>query len=234
MKLIGFSSAALYHIYPRISKETFNVFRNIGGNAIELMCPPEGLEILENEIEKSDLSGFDYISLHTPREILSSGNIDEIKRALRRIEKINEKFEFQCIVVHPDGINDFDIFKNYNFKISIENEDNSKSSGQTVNDIKKILDKYDFGMVLDLNHCYVNDNSMNLARSFLAEFKDKIREIHISGNIEFHDPLHISRQQAIIDAMPRIDFPFIIESKCKDIEQAKKEFDFINTLMNKQ
>lgn len=230
MKKIGFSTGAFYKILPRASIETIEMIRNIGCNAIEFSPEFEQLENFTKVIKTEDLKGFEYVSLHTPQKLFEL-KPDETLEGLKWIEEIYRVLNLNCVVIHPHNFVNFDIFKGFSFPIGIENEDNRKSSGQTVAEMAKILKANNFGMVLDLNHCYVNDNSMDLADSFVKNFSNKIKEVHVSGFTELHDPLYISKQESIIQSILKLDFPFIIESKCRNIEEAKKEFDFVNNLI---
>lgn len=230
MKKIGFSTGAFYKILPRVSVKTIEIIRNIGCNAIEFSPEFEQLENFTKVIKAEDLKGFGYVSLHAPKKLFKL-EPSETLEGLKWIEEIYQTLNLSCVVVHPHNFDNFDILKGFSFPVGIENEDNRKPSGQTVKEMAKILKANNFGIVLDLNHCYVNDNSMNLADSFVSNFSDKIKEIHISGFTKLHDPLYISKQESIINSIPRLDVPFIIESKCENIEEAQKEFDFINNLI---
>lgn len=71
---------------------------------------------------------------------------------------------------------------------------------------------------------------MFLADNLILEFRDRIREIHLSGYKIFHEPLHQTGQVEIIKACKEINVPIIIESTFEasdGIEGIKKEFDYI-------
>lgn len=84
-----------------------------------------------------------------------------INRLLSKLVKINKKYNIQNNVFHVDRIKNWDIFLDYNtLPISIENMDNRKNFGKSIKDISFILEKYNFNLTLDLQHCFVNDSSM--------------------------------------------------------------------------
>jgi len=81
-------------------------------------------------------------------------------------------------------------------------------------DIQSILDKYNFGLTLDLQHCFVNDPTMKLAQDLQMKFHGRIVEYHISGFEEKapHYPLYETRQDIIIESLIYKTIPIIIES----------------------
>ncbi|MEK9130070.1 MAG: hypothetical protein AAB526_01575, partial [Patescibacteria group bacterium] len=64
----------------------------------------------------------------------------------------------------------------------------------------------------------------------IKEFKDIIKEIHLSGYEIFHDPLYRTKQAEIIKYCKKLDVPIIIEStfeKSDDAEVVAKEYNYI-------
>ena len=63
-----------------------------------------------------------------------------------------------------------------------------------------------------------------------GEFKNIIKEIHLSGYETLHDPLYKTKQVEIIKYCRELNVPIIIESIFEEsdgIEGVKKEFDYI-------
>ena len=97
--------------------------------------------------------------------------------------------------------------------VGIENMDNRKNSFQGWIEIKKVLDEYpDFKLVLDVNHLYGNDSSLENAKDFYRELGDKISEIHLSGYLGYHEPISETKQLEILKGIQNLNVPIIVES----------------------
>ncbi|MEF8847312.1 MAG: hypothetical protein V5A57_02715 [Candidatus Paceibacterota bacterium] len=228
--IIGFSSGDFHRIFSK--KEDASLFENIDCwdyslvNAIELNCARKEIidYFLNHEI---NLSFLDYISVHGPN--LSSLSSDKLKKTLLNLEEINKKYKIDNFIFHVNGEVNWQLIKDsITSPISVENMDNHKIGGRTVEQIRKIVNKYGFNVTLDLQHCYTNDKSMELADQFHNEFGDKIVEYHLSGfRSEFpHYPLFKTEQDKIIDSLSK-DIPIIIESTFDQKKEIKKELDYI-------
>ena len=232
--VIGFNNGVFYRLgFDRLSEKIINAFRINNVNAIEFSCINE--KIIDNLLNASpkDYKCFEYISVHAPD--INYG-INEIShRILKKIKKISRLFNVQNIIIHPDVVDDWSIFNDYNsLPISIENMDERKKFGKTVSDIKTLLNKYNFGFTLDLQHCFVNDNKMKLAEDFQELFKSRIVEYHISGydkNLSHH-PLYKTKQDIIIKSLKRNDIPIIIESNFDQLDDIKHELAYIKDKIN--
>ena len=218
-KLIGFSTGFLWHTYPRASKAVIKICKNMGCNAIALHCPIEEFYLMD-ELEQDDLKDFDFIAFHSP---CGTENPD----ILNTIQGFHNRLQFDVVTIHPNEIENWDDLKSYDMPFSVENMDNRKKVGRTLESMKKIMSQNDYMVTLDINHCYVNDPTLKLAEDLWNKFKDKISHFHLSGYEERHDPLVVTNQTKFIDFVKDKDRPIIIESVCENIEQAKKEFNFI-------
>jgi hypothetical protein len=223
---LGFSTGSLHKVYENISKENFEVFRSLGCNAIEIYClDDKDLEKLILEIKPGDLGGFSYVSLHAPM-------ITNIE-TLELLQKAHDIFHFNLVVIHPDEIESWNIFSKFTFPFAIENMDWKKEIGKYLESMQDIFSKIDAPMVFDVNHCYTNDPSLRLAHDMAEMFKDKIKEIHLSGFEKYHEPLFKTKQLEILQAIPDKNVPIIIESECETIEDVKKELDYIKKFLER-
>ncbi|MCK4355104.1 hypothetical protein KAW43_01990 [Candidatus Parcubacteria bacterium] len=220
-RLIGFSTGILYHTYPSASKEMIQICKNMGCDIIELNCPVERFDLMD-KLKQSDLRDFKFVSFHLPCGV-SSKNFEFLKK----VQSFHNKLKFDEVVVHPDVIEDWNVLKLFNLPFSIENMDEKKKIGRTLESMKKIMSQNDYNVTLDINHCYVNDPTLKLAEDLWDEFKGRISHFHLSGYEKSHDPLIVTKQTSFIDFMKNKDRPIIIESVCKDLNQAKKEFNYI-------
>ena len=228
--LIWFGNWDLYrlekHKYERFEENHIKYFKVWIANIIELQCINEDMIdfLINNYI---DLSYFSRISLHSPN--LEWHWVSE--RILWKIRIIVDKFNIKNVVIHPDQIENFDIFENFkDLPLSIENMDDEKSFGQMVEDIWPILDKYNFlWLTLDLQHCFVNDNSMKIAKDFHNKYSDRIVEYHISWYNEkfIHYKLYETKQNDIIKSWIKKDIPTIIESTFDHPNELQKELNYI-------
>lgn len=177
-------------------------------------------------------------SLHAPKHIYK--NDEASHNILKSIETICNRFPIKNIVIHPDNVADRSIFKQYmHLPFSIENMDERKHCGKSVEDIKKILDENpQLSLTLDLQHCFVNDPTMELAKDFHRILWHKIVQYHISwyNPKHFHYPLFKTHQDIIISHLQRSDLPIIIESTFDEEGELQKEIAYIKKVisMNEQ
>lgn len=224
--LLGFSTGCLYKTHERVARETFEVIHALGCNAIEIACKNESeLEKLITQISPVDLAGFSYISLHAPGMLRGD--------ALELLKKAHNIFDFKAIVIHPDEVENWNMLTKYNLPFAIENMDWRKDIGKYLESMQDIFAKFDGPMTLDLNHCYTNDPSMNLAKDMVATFGERIYEIHLSGFEHFHEPLFRTKQDEIMEAIWDKSLPIIIESGCETIEDAKRELEYVKNFLER-
>ena len=228
---IGFSTGCLYKTHDPLAAETFAVFGKMGCNAIEIAWNVGGFDELEKiaKIKPEDLAGFEYVSIHATS--FDDFNETEIVAMLQKLTEINDKLKFKAVVLHPYETMNWDIFRQFDLPFMIENMDWRKDFGKYVDSLEDIFSKFNAPMVLDLNHCYTNDPSMRLAQDMVETFGGRIEEIHLSGFETFHEPLFKTKQTEILQAIPDKRLPIIIESGCENVEEAKKEFEYVKNFL---
>jgi hypothetical protein len=212
-------------------RERINIYKELGCKAVEISCidaEDERRWAGINELTSEDLALFDYISLHAPALNFMYANNDATMRVLGTIQNWYERLHFKYAIIHPDRVADWGVFKGYSFPIATENMDSRKEIGRTVESLSDIFAKINIPLVLDMNHCYVNDTSMNLAAEMYSAFKDRIVQIHVSGFRELHDPLYQTRQSEIIKAIPDKNLPIVIESYCPTADDIRAEYKYIH------
>lgn len=230
---IGFSNGSFYRIEidprDRFTQEYINRLRAKGeANAIELHCINEEAINVLIEDKDTSLSGFEFISLHTPSVAYAKN--EKSRKILDKMRVLVGKYKINNLVFHTDTVLDWGVFDEYkDLPISIENMDDRKKSGKSVEDVRAILEKHDFGLTLDLQHCFVNDESLQLALDFQEEFGDRIVEYHISGFNEnfLHYSLFKTKKDQIISALLKKDLPIIIESTFDEFGEEIKELEYI-------
>ncbi|HKL44583.1 MAG TPA: hypothetical protein VJ892_04900 [Candidatus Absconditabacterales bacterium] len=226
--LIGFNNGDLYRVIePSYDEKLLNILYSEKTKALELHFDTLGdLEDLIN-LKESIYNRFEYLSLHAPD---LKGDI-ETEKILLKLRDVCQKMDIKNIVMHPHEVKNWDIFKDFqDIPLSIENMDENKPFGQNIEDLGPILDKHKFlGLTLDLQHCFVNDNSMKIADEFHEKYGDRIVEYHISGyNTEYlHYGLYYTKQDEIIKSLKKKNIPIIIESTLNSVDDLEKEVDYI-------
>jgi len=231
-RIIGFGNGDFWKLHTKETQLFDNAFlkslNDVKTNAVELHCRDvESLDfLLQNDIDS--LNSFEFISVHA-LDLAYDDNNDS-HGVLQKIEQICIKYNTKNVVFHTDKVQNWDVIAQYTkIPISIENMDDRKPFGRTLEDVNSILEKYDFGLTLDLQHCFVNDATMKLAQDFQKKFKNRIVEYHISGfkEVVLHYPLYKTKQDIIIDSLMYKDVPIIIESVFDAFGEEKDELQYI-------
>lgn len=232
--LLGFSTGCLHKTHDRLSRETFDVFRKMGCDAIELSCIDIESAAKILGFSQEDFSGFQHVSIHAPSfDALDPEGVKKYKELLDIFDQAAGKIRIDAVVFHPDEIADWTMFDDRKFPVALENMDWRKERGKYAESMREIFAKKDALMVLDLNHCYTNDPSMRLAQEMNEAFNIRISEIHLSGFEHFHEPLFRTGQTEILESIPKRNLPIIIESVCDTVEDAEKEFEYVKSFLRK-
>jgi len=230
---IGFSTGCFYKFCHPVSLQAVHLAKKSGATIIEIQAG--SLERLKKlgELDADIFSSFKRASLHLPGALpFRYGKNSKTVELLDRINAEQEKFHFNAIILHPDAVDDWDIFKKYDLPILVENMDNRKHFGKTTSDLQKVFSRFDTKICLDVNHIFTNDKSMRLTQDFIQTFFGRISEIHISGYKTLHDPLFKTRQNFIVDSIKGLDVPVIIESAFDDEREITKEFFYIKNRLS--
>jgi hypothetical protein len=226
---LGFSTGAFHNFLNPVSRETIDICLSFKLDAIEISCMrAEDIEQLRGLYEEGLSPYFSHISLHAPTRKIKYGDNSVCLSVLEKIWEAHLHLDFNAVIIHPDLVEDFSVFKDCPLPIAFENMDCRKIFGRNPEDFEFIFNLIDSKLVLDLNHCYTNDISLELARKFKQDFNDRICEYHLSGYKQYHELLHVTRQSQLIGAIPeKGTVPIIIESCCFNLTQATKELRYI-------
>jgi len=235
MKPIGFSHQVLFRSRDPYTKENLQFFINCGCAAVEINFHHSDDAPLLKKIMPF-IQDFDYISLHAPGNLRYRLN-EETRSLLQKMAHFYTKARAQLTVVHPDIVDNLEVFKEFPLNWAIENMDNEKNCFRDVADLRKFFAAHpDWNFVFDISHAVANDLSLSLASDMMAEFGRRVAEIHLSGHKIFHDPLHRTKQTKIMDCCHGFDVPIIIESTFAEHDGFKaiqKEFDYIRSYLLK-
>jgi hypothetical protein len=232
---IGFGNGNFWRLnrddFERFDERLIQIFLDAKSRALELHC--RSAETLQFLLEKNIpiIKKFDHVSMHMPDLIFD----DDIQthNALNMTVKVCNKYKICNVVFHADKVRRWDVIGSYDIPVSIENMDGNKDFGNTIEDIKSILDHHNFGLTLDLQHCFAVDPTMQTAMEFQGLYKDRIVEYHISGHDEekLHWPLFKTKQDIIIRSLLYPEIPIIIESEFENYDEAGKELNYIKSRM---
>jgi hypothetical protein len=205
---IGFSTGA---IAKGDFRRGLDVNRRAGAvEAVELSALREGeLFALLEAIPSLDLSAFAYVSFHAPSKL---ADLDE-SALLEALRSLPPDWP---IVAHPEVIIS-DAWHSLGARLCIENMDNRKTTGRTVDEMAELLERFpDAGFCLDVGHARQVDPTMNVAVAMLRAFRHRLRQLHVSevGPQGEHLPMSRLAQIAfarLVRYLPE-DCPIIIES----------------------
>jgi endonuclease IV len=227
---IGFSTGCFYKIADD-QVVRLEMIRELGIKTAELMLNDPHY-VFDLDIAKvSKISrDFEHLSIHAPVRIdFSYGNGSKSEQAvIARLEKICSLIDITVVVFHPDTIVDFEVVGGWNFPVALENSDWRKVIGKTFRSMKMLIKKAQVPMVLDVNHIFSNDRSMESFENYTDEFGEHIAEFHVSGfdKEKLHIPLHSVDQKNLAAVLPFVrqhGAPIIIESA---FEKEDGESDF--------
>jgi hypothetical protein len=95
----------------------------------------EELPALFYGIDELDLNDFSYISIHAPSEIKPN----EEESVVEMLESLSRRG--WPIILHPDAVHDFSLWRELGSFLCIENMDKRKSTGRNVKELSQIFEK---------------------------------------------------------------------------------------------
>jgi hypothetical protein len=221
-RIIGFSTGA-------IAKGDFRravaVLEHAHVRVIELSALREHeLPDLVRYLPALDRSGFNYISVHAPTNFQDLQECDVIA-LLQSIASTRLP-----VVVHPDAIRCFELWKPFGGRLLVENMDKRKPVGRSASELQVVFDKLpEAGLCFDVAHARQVDPSMIESAQILKSFGDRLRQVHASGvtTRSFHGLISAAASSAfgsIAHLIPN-SVPIILESPV-DESMIQAEIDF--------
>jgi Xylose isomerase-like TIM barrel len=162
-----------------------------------------------------------YIAFHAPTDCLDErALVDSLKSITERGFNI---------VVHPDTIRDVSLWRQLGDRLCIENMDSRKATGRTARELRGFFDKLPQAkLCFDVAHARQVDPTMTEAARILAEFGDRLAQVHLSevNGKGKHFPMSFVAKRAykrLADVLSSV--PVILESPVDEagIEQEIKE-----------
>jgi hypothetical protein len=187
MPHIGFSTGALALADFRAALE---MLRDKPCDAIELSALRLGeLRPLVEALDTLDLAQFAVISFHAPSKIDAQSERETVALLVQVAQN------GWTIVVHPDAITDFGLWRQLGASLAIENMDKRKPIGRYANELAELFERLpEAGFCFDIGHARQVDPSMAEAGAILRQFRGRLRLVHISevNSQSKHDPLSLS------------------------------------------
>lgn len=174
-RTIGFStgSVALDDVARGLSIATHNDVKAVELSALREVELESTLGMLD--ALAASLRTFEYVSFHA-RSTLECFSESEFVDKLRRVAARG-----WAIVVHPDVIVDFDLWRSLGRAVCVENMDKRKRIGRTASQLHDVFVKLpDATFCLDIGHARQVDPTMMEAWLFLRYFGDRLRQVHMS------------------------------------------------------
>ena len=186
--------------------------------AVELSAlrQPE-LSPLRAAVTELDLSQFRYVAVHAP----SNFDADDERQVVSCL--LDLAANGWPIVVHPDAIHDFSLWREFGNLLCVENMDKRKPVGRTVDELATVFDELpDASLCFDLGHARQVDATMTEAYLILKTYESRLRQVHISevNTCSRHDRLSFSSIRAfqlVADLIPE-SVPLIIEAVIDESE----------------
>jgi hypothetical protein len=209
MHMIGYSTGAV--AYSDFNN-ALQILRALPLKAIELSALRENeLPVLIAALPNLDLRHFDYISFHAPSSIPAGAEewlVDLLLPVLDRNWPI---------IVHPNVITEPELWLRFGSNLLIENMDKRKAIGRTADELHLCFDKLPKAQLcFDIGHARQVDPTMFVAVDILQQFREKIRQLHVSevDTNSKHKQLTEASKMAfarVASLVPRT-VPIIIES----------------------
>ncbi len=211
-------------------------------NAIELSALREDeLDPLLQSLDRlrSNLESFEYVSFHAPskRERMTEAEF------VQKLQPVADRG--WAIIVHPDVIEDFSLWRKLGRAVCIENMDKRKKIGRTAAQLQQIFDKLpEATFCFDIGHARQVDPTMQEAESFLRCFQDRIRQVHMSyvNSQSRHERLNFESIKAFqrVAHWLKQSIPVILETPIQssevdeEISAAEQVFSFASTFLREQ
>lgn len=224
--LIGFSTGAVAFADFR---QGLSILREEGVEAVELSAlrMPEWFPLLD-ALGTLDLSSFRYVSVHLPSQM----GVAEERSVAESLHNVGQGYP---LVLHPDAISDFGLWRDSQEQLCVENMDSRKPIGRTECELDQIFNQLPRArLCFDIGHARQVDPTMSVAYRILKCYRDRIVQVHVSevNSRSRHDVLSYSTMQAFRDVahmVPRV--PLILETPVsqRDLRQEvnKARFAFL-------
>jgi hypothetical protein len=209
MRPIGYSTGALA---LGDFRRGIAMLRGAGIAAVELSALRSNeLLPLIAALDQLDLSGFQHVAVHAPSQFPS----EDERQIVHLLSQAAEKG--WPVILHPDAINDFSLWRAFGSSLYIENMDKRKPIGRTAAELQLIFDHLpEASLCFDIGHARQVDSSMTEAYFILKKFGSRLGQVHLSevSTRSKHDRLSYASVCAFreVAAMIPEEIPIILET----------------------
>jgi hypothetical protein len=210
MRPIGFSTGALAYADFRRGLQMMRLQGQLQAIELSALRQNELLPLLD-AIDSLDLTGFADVSIHAPSQFDRSFEL----QAWQLIGQ--ELWRGWPIIIHPDAITEWPLWREFASLVCIENMDKRKPVGRTAKELDEIFTRLpEASFCFDIGHARQCDPTMTEALIILREFGSRLRQIHVSevNTRSKHDPLSygsIIAFQEVAHLIPEF-IPLILET----------------------
>ena len=221
MRPIGFSTGALAGAdFPLALLKLQD--ESVDSVELSALRYPE-LSPLLHALSSLDLKKYHYISIHAPSSFTANQEA-EIADLLRQFVPRDWP-----IVLHPDTIHDFALWRAFGSQLAIENMDRRKPIGRTADELRRVFASLpDASLCFDIGHARQCDTTMTEAYRILRAFSNRLQQLHVSevNTASRHDPLSYAAMRAFAEVASLIPerVPIILESRVAS-DQIEQEIE---------
>jgi hypothetical protein len=174
MRPIGFSTGALAYADFRRGLAMTQSMRICTAIELSALRQPE-LQPLLASLDTLELSHFNYVSIHAPSQFTPEW---ETQAAGMLRTQLHRQWP---VVVHPDVLTDFALWREVGSLLCVENMDKRKPIGGTAEELAQIFDQLpDASLCFDIGHARQVDPTMTEAYLNLRDVGPKLRQVHVS------------------------------------------------------
>jgi len=169
---IGFSTGAIALDDFKLALDFLSIHET---RAVELSALRyKELRPLIEALPDLDLSRYNYVSLHLPSSFSAS---DEIEL----ISLLKDVPRHWSLILHPDSIHNFELWRPLSSRVAIENMDRRKHNGRTAKELSHYFELLpDANFCFDIGHARQFDPSMAEAYMIITAFLDRLVQVHVS------------------------------------------------------
>jgi hypothetical protein len=147
---------------------------------------------------------FRYVSVHGPSKERRLGERELVELLATMPAWVD------AIVMHPDTIEDPEVYRPLGRTLVLENMDARKDDGRTAEELARLFDVLpDAGLCFDIAHAKSIDETMGSGRAMLDRYASRLRHVHISSLDEDSHHVPLSDEDELL-------YPPLL-AKCRDV-----------------
>lgn len=231
--VIGPSNGWLYAKNIFSLEKHAELLKRAKANAVELSLSNDNQKI-KSLLSNEEIGEFQYLSLH----LLDYDNSQSELSQISLIKKVFERRRPTACLIHPLRIPEsyLEALASQGIPIVIENMDKDKDLGYCLEELEGLLQRFQIGFVLDVQHAYEHDSTMKYALDLFQMARDKLTYFHVSGETKDNHHVLVNKSEnrkAITDflsaAFSEIHAPIILEGEYTTADEVSQEINFLKS-----